>query len=308
MRVAIVAVGELARYFVEELLARGHDVVAVSRSRKPYLDALDGVEQRVAADYGARGLRDALADCDAAVCTLRGGVPRFPAIHAAVLEACRRSATCKRLIPSAWAGNLEEFPDEPLDWADELVPVLDALRGQTDVSWSAVCPGWYADYILPAGQRHLGDIGGMWPQDHGQKTFTLYGKGGQLVNLTSARDAARATVALLEHDRHSWEDFTYVSGAQMSWRQLADFVKGMDPAYTFRRKSLAQSVRQYAAAVDESPESRSVAVFELWGHSEALHFPWDKVERHRDKYFKGLKFRDLSELAREARADPAMVV
>ncbi|OAQ71778.1 NADP reductase [Purpureocillium lilacinum] len=305
MRVAIVAVGELARYFVEELQARGHDVVAVSRSRKPYLDAL-GVAQHVAADYSAQQLRDALADCEAAVCTLRGGVPQFAAIHASILAACRQSATCKRFIPSAWAGNLEEFPDEPLDWADELVPVFDALRGQTDVSWSAICPGWYADYVVPASQRHLGDIGDMWPQNHGEKTFTLYGKGSQLVNFTSARDTARATIALLEHDRHSWEDFTYVSGAQMSWRQLGDFVKSRDPAYTFKRKSLAQSVRQYVA--NESPESRAVAIFELWGHSEALHFPWAKVQRHREKFFKGLAFRDLAELADEAQADPTKVV
>jgi len=146
----------------------------------------------------------------------------------------------------------------------------------------------------------------MWPQNHGEKTFTLYGKGSQLVNFTSARDTARATIALLEHDRHSWEDFTYVSGAQMSWRQLGDFVKSRDPAYTFKRKSLAQSVRQYVA--NESPESRAVAIFELWGHSEALHFPWAKVQRHREKFFKGLAFRNLAELADEAQADPTKVV
>ncbi|KAJ6441115.1 leucine rich repeat protein [Purpureocillium lavendulum] len=305
MRVAIVAVGELARYFVEELQARGHQVVAVSRTRKSYLEPL-GVEQHVAVDYEPDALCDALAGCDAAVCTLRGGVPRFAAIHAALLEACRRSATCKRFIPSAWAGNLEDFPDEPLDWADELVPVLDALGRQTDVSWSAICPGWYADYVLPARQRHLADIGAMWPQDRQRKVFTLYGQGSQLVNFTSARDTARATIRLLEHDRHSWEDFTYVSGAQMSWRQLGDLIKARDPAYTFRRKSLAQSVRQYAA--NESPEDAAVAIFELWGHSEALHFPWDKVERHREKYFQGLEFRSLAELADEAQAHPTRLM
>lgn len=304
MKVAVVAVGDLARYFVDELKAQNHQMIAISRSRKPYLDDL-GIAQH-ATDYSASDLQVALADCDAAICTLRGGVPEFASIHNALLEACQRSPKCKRLIPSAWGGNLEEFPDEPLGWADELQTVVQALNGQTEVSWTAICPGWYADYILPANQRYLGSVGEIWPQNYEDKVFTLYGKGSQLVNLTSARDTARATIMLLKQDRNTWENYTYVSGAQMSWRELGDFIRERDPEYTFRRKSLAQSIKQYMA--HDSPHSNTVAMFELWAHSEALHFPWNKVERNRAKYFEGMAFRTLRELADEAAAEPSKVV
>ncbi|OAQ66115.1 NADH(P)-binding domain-containing protein [Pochonia chlamydosporia 170] len=300
MKVAIVAVGELARYFVQELLAQSHQVVTISRSKKDYLDTL-GVTQHIS-DYSTSSLTDILHDCDAVICTIRGGVPNFTAVHSAILEACQKSPTCKRFIPSAWAGNLEEFPDEPLEWADELQPMLQALSSQKDVSWSAICPGWYADYVYPAKQRYLGDIGEMWPQNYKDKVFTLYGKGSQLINFTSVRDTARATIMLLAHDRHEWENYTYLSGEQLTWKQLSEFITSRDGEYTVKRKSLATSIKQYIAK--ESEMSVAVAIFEIWGHSEALAFPWEKVERQRNKFFGGMKFRTVAELADEAAAAP----
>lgn len=300
MKVAIVAVGELARYFIEELRAQNHEVVTISRSKKDYLDKL-GINQHVS-DYSVSSLTDILNDCDAVICTIRGGVPNFTAVHKAILEACKSSPTCKRFIPSAWAGNLEEFPDEPLEWADELQPMLQALRAQKEVSWSAISPGWYADYVYPANQRYLGDIGEMWPQNHKDKVFTLYGKGSQLVNFTSVRDTVRATVMLLGHDRHEWENYTYVSGEQLTWKQLSDFILHRDGGYTVKRKSLASSIKQYIARENES--SVAVAIFEIWGHTEALVFPWEKVARQRKKFFAGMKFRTIAELAEEAATAP----
>lgn len=301
MKVAIVAVGELARYFIEELRAQNHEVITISRSKKDHLDKL-GITQHVS-DYSVSSLTDILNDCDAVICTIRGGVPNFLDVHKAILEACKSSPICKRFIPSAWAGNLEEFPDEPLEWSDELQPMLQALSAQDEVSWSAISPGWYADYVYPARQRYLGDIGEMWPQNHKDKVFTLYGNGSQLVNFTSVRDTARATIMLLGHDRHEWEDYTYVSGEQLTWKQLSDFIIQRDGEYTVKRKSLASSIRQYIARDNEA--SVAVAIFEIWGHTEALVFPWEKVERHRKKFFGGMKFRNFAELADEAAAAPA---
>lgn len=306
MKIAIVAVGELARYFTDEIPLHGHTVVCISRNPNPVLTSL-GIEQRTT-DYSPDSLAALLADCDAAVCTLRRGIPAFAAIHAAVLGACAASPTCKRFIPSAWAGNLQDWPDEPLDWAEELGEVLAMLRAQDDVSWSAMCPGWFAEYVLPdARQRHMGDIGDMWPQDYKNKVFTLYGDGGQLVNITSARDAARATIRLLaENDRRSWGEFTYVSGEQLSWRQLGEFVRSRDPAYRLQRKSLAASVKQYVGA--RSAEDKAAAVFELWAHSEALHFPLERVQKHREMFFTGMKFRALEDVVKDADAAPGRVV
>ncbi|KAJ3480833.1 hypothetical protein NLG97_g7971 [Lecanicillium saksenae] len=181
------------------------------------------------------------------------------------------------------------------------------LRAQNEVSWSAVCVGWFAEYILPdPAQRYLTSSGELWPQNYANKTFTIYGDGKQLLNVTSARDAARAAVKLLEYDRHAWEDYTYVSGEQLSWRQLGEFLQKKDSAYSFKKKSLAASVRQYVETT--SPEDKIAAMFELWAHSEALHFPMEKVMQHRKKYFSELQFKDLEKLVSEAAAAPGNVI
>ncbi|KAK2595297.1 hypothetical protein QQS21_007012 [Conoideocrella luteorostrata] len=299
MRVAIVAVGELARYFIDELINQGHEVTTVSRSHKDYLDKFN-VTQCVS-DYSASSLQEILHGCDAVVCTIRGGVSNYTTVHRAILEACQESPTCKRFIPSVWAGNVEEFPDEPLEWADEFQSTLSALREQQGVSWSAVCPGWYADYVIPPRRRYLSDIGDMWPQNYMDKVFTLYGKGSQIVNFTSAKDTARATIMLLGHDRHEWENYTYLSGDQVSWKELSEIIQQRDAAYTVKHKSMASSIRQYVAAKSENSVD-AAAIFELWGHSEAMSFPLEKVMRHREKFFRGMKFRSIVELADEAAA------
>lgn len=305
MKVAIVAVGELARYFIDELPLQNHTVVCISRTRKAFLTSAD-IEQRIS-DYSAESLTAALADCDAVICTLRSGVPSFVGIHAGILAACQASPTCKRFIPSVWAGNVNEFPDEPLDWAEDLEQVLSSLRKQSEVYWSAICPGWFAEYVIPdPQQRYLADIGDMWPQNHKDAVFTLYGAGSQLVDFTSARDTARAVGMLLAHDRRDWEEYTYLSGDQLSWKMLAEFSQRRDPNVIVRRKSLAASVRQYIAKENEA--ATLAAVFEIWAHSDALHFPPQKVFAHRKRYFPSLEFRTLKQVAEAADVSPGKVV
>ncbi|KAJ6782795.1 hypothetical protein PWT90_10386 [Aphanocladium album] len=304
MKVAIVAVGALARYLAEALIAADHEVVAVSRSKKAWLDDL-GIAQRTT-DYSVGSLTALLDDCDAAICTLVGGVPDYVAIHKAILAACAATPRCNRFIPSLWAGNLEDFPAEQLEWSDEQVPVIEALRAQSDVKWTGICVGWFADYILPSSQRYLADIDDIWPQGHKDKIFTLYGLGSQRVNFTAARDVAAAVARLLTQDADAWDEFIYVSGEQISWADLWAFTKAQDPAWQVKRKGLSESVKQYAANKDDW--SRIVALFEILGHSEAIHFPQERVERHRSKYFEGLKFRTLSELAADAKTKPDIVV
>ncbi|KAB8067188.1 NAD(P)-binding protein [Aspergillus leporis] len=304
MKVALIAVGDLARYFVEILQERGHEILAISRSRKTYLETLQ--VRQLETDYNEADLVTMLADCDAAICTLRVGVPEYVAIHQAILRACQQSSTCKRLIPATWAGNIEDHPDEPIDVSDQIAVVLDALRSQSNVRWSSVSPGWYMDYIVPGRQRFMSSLGEMWPQNLDEKTFTLYGDGTQMVNFTSARDTARATVRLLEHNKDEWEDFTFISGAQMSWKDLAHFIQTRDPDYTLRRKSLSASIKQYCAR--ESLESYGAAILELWGHSAGVRFDWDKVELHRAKFFPDLKFRNVQDLVEEAASNLNQVV
>ncbi|KAJ4146119.1 hypothetical protein NW754_001582 [Fusarium falciforme] len=280
MKVAIAGLGDVSKYLLEELPKEGHDLVALTQSLKPHIMT---VEQRVT-DYSVSNLKKHLADCDAVVSAITIHAPEFSSIHLALLKACKESPKCKRFLPSVWAGNYEEVNDQPLYAGEDLLPILEALRVQKDVYWTFFCQGWMADYILPSDQRHLADFGKRWVQNYDTKVFTLYGNGAQKVDFTSARDTTRA----------------------MTWRELWEFVKAREPEYTLQKKSLAQSIKQFIAK--RSKEEVAAAMYEVMGHSDALAFPDGKVERHREKFFKGMKFRTPAELYDEAVANPGVIV
>ncbi|KAJ3541191.1 hypothetical protein NM208_g4720 [Fusarium decemcellulare] len=302
MKVAIAGLGDVSKYLLEELPKEGHQVVALTRSKKSHVTT---VEQRVT-DYSVADLKGHLADCDAVVSAITIHASDFILIHLSLLDACRQSQNCKRFLPSVWAGNYEEVSDQPLYAGEDLLPILHALREQTAVSWTFFCQGWMIDYILPTNQRHLADFGERWVQDYENKIFTLYGNGSQRVDFTATRDATRAIGVLLNHDPSTWEDFTCVSGQQMTWRELWELVKSREPEFTAQKKSLAQSIKQFIAK--ENDQKVAAAMYEVMGHSEALAFPDGKIQRHREKYFKDIKFRTPAELYDEAVASPGKVV
>ncbi|KAF9878044.1 hypothetical protein CkaCkLH20_04620 [Colletotrichum karsti] len=301
MKVAVAGVGDVAKYLLEELPKEGHQVVAITRSRKDFLE----VDQRIT-DYSVSNLLGHLQDCDAVICGITAAALEFTDSHLALLEACKQSPKCKRFIPSAWAGNYEDVPDQPLFAGNQLEAIREALQRQTDVSWTFVCQGWIADYLVPTAQRHFSDIGDLWVQNHETKVFTLYGSGSQKVDFTAGRDTARAVAVLLNHDSIDWEAYTCVSGQQMTWRELWEFVKSREPDYVVVKKSLAQSIKQLMA--NENEATATAAMYEIMGHSEALAFADGKVQRHREKYFKNLKFRTVAEVYDDAIQNRGVVV
>ncbi|KAH7234203.1 hypothetical protein MRS44_002003 [Fusarium solani] len=283
MKVAIAGLGDVSKYLLEGLPKEGHNVVALTRSLKPHITT---AEQRVT-DYSVSDLKKHLADCDALVSAITIHAPEFASIHLTLLQACKESPKCKRFLPSAWAGNYEEVNDQPLYAGEDLLPILEALRAQKDVYWTFFCQGWMV-------------------QNYETKVFTLYGNGAQKVDFTSARDTTRAVGVLLNHDAETWEEFTCASGQQMTWRELWEFVKAREPEYTLQKKSLAQSIKRFIAK--RSKEEVAAAMYEVMGHSDALAFPDGKVERHREKFFKGMKFRTPAKLYDGAVANPGVVV
>ncbi|KAF4835780.1 Oxidoreductase swnR [Colletotrichum tropicale] len=301
MKVAVAGAGDIAKYLVEALRNQGYDVVILTRSPKPFFEQL---EQRTT-DYSLESILPHLADCDALISSITGYATNFVHIHLDMLEACRTSPRCKIYLPSVWAGNDEEVPDQPRYVGDDLSIILDKLRGQDEVKWTFFCQGWMSDYLLPTSQRHFADYGDRWVQNYEKKEFTLYGNGSQKVDFTSAKDATRAVAVLLNHDPSTWENSTCVSGQQMTWLELSQLVNFRFPEYKVVKKSLAQSVKQLVAK--ESDASVAVAIYEIMGHSEALAFSPSKIAEHRERYFKGLKFRTVAELLDEAAAQPTSI-
>ncbi|KAH0433366.1 f420-dependent nadp reductase [Colletotrichum camelliae] len=302
MKVAVAGAGDIAKYLVEALRDQDYDVIVLTRSPKPFFERF---EQRIT-EYSLKRIQQHLADCDALISSITGYATDFVRIHLDILEACRTSPRCKRYLPSVWAGNYEEVPDQTLYVGDDLRVILRKLRAQDEVKWTFFCQGWMSDCLLPALQRHFTDYGDRWVQTYKNKEFTLYGNGSQKVDFTSAKDATRAVAVLLGQDSSTWENFTCVSGQQMTWLELSELVKVSFPEYTIVKKSLSQSIKQLVAK--ESDASVAVAVYEIMGHSEAFAFSSTKIAEHREKYFKGLKFRPVIELLDEAAAHSTSIV
>ncbi|KAM0189125.1 hypothetical protein ACHAPI_010143 [Fusarium lateritium] len=302
MKVAIIGLGGISKYLVEELPKQGIDIIAITRGRKSWADH---IEQQIS-DYSEQSFHQLLQDCDGVISGITNYAPNFAEIHLAILKACKQSPRCKRFIPSAWAGNWEEVPDQPIYAGKDLEIIYDSLSEQNDVSWTMVCQGWMMDYILPASQRHFVDFGERWVQSYDSKTFRLYGNGSQKVDFTSARDTARAVAVLMRHPREEWEPTTCISGQTMTWRQLWDFIEAREPGYKVAKKSLADSIKQMIA--NENETQVAAAMYEIMGHSEALAFSEGKVARHREKFFKDLKFRNIQEVYDEAVANPKQVI
>lgn len=303
MKIAVAGTGNLAQYLIEEFTAAGHLVIVLTRKAKPEPASVE----RRQTDYSTSSLINALEDCDALVSTVADfeNPPAATKVHLDMLEACRQSTRCKTFIPSEWTLNVEDYPEQPVFLTEANRVLHQALKQATGVKWTIICNGWFADYIVPSQQRYLRDVGAIFPVDLSSKTFTIYGPGTQLVDFTSARDVAKATAVLLKSGE-PWEEYTYLSGEQLSWNHLFAILQKRDPAWTSKRKPLADSIRLIADK--ESSESLYIGYFEIQSYSGALTLPREKVQRHRAKYFGNVHFRTIEEILDAATAQPDAIV
>lgn len=303
MKIAIAGTGNVAQYLMEEFKAAGHEVVVLTRNLKA---ELDGYEQRQT-DYSVTSLVNVLEDRDGLVSTVADFLNPSAGtqVHLNMLEALKQSKRCKTFIPSEWTANVEDYPEQPMMLTEANKVLHDALRQAKNIRWTIISNSWFADYILPAQQRHLRDIGELWPGDHTTKTFTIYGPGNQRISFVSVRDVAKAVAVLLD-SQEPWEEYTYLSGEQLTWNELFARIKKTDPEWRSKNKPLADTIRQIVA--NESPESVSIGYFEILGYSGASAFPEDRVSRQRAKYFPNLHFRTIEEILAAAAKNTDQIV
>lgn len=148
--------------------------------------------------------------------------------HIALLSACAESYTCKRLIPSEWAGDSEGHPDKPAFYATSRLPFREILGQQTEVEWTLVNCGWLADYFLPARKSYMTPIKETFPVDSDGWRACVRGSGEELQSWTCARDVARAVVELCRVQMGEWEKWTFVAG---EWGTFEEAVKTMENFY-----------------------------------------------------------------------------
>lgn len=302
MRVAVAGTGNLAHYLFEELRNHGHELVVLTRKTK----SGQNFEQRET-EYDVASLVSVLHDCDALVSTIAdfGNPSVATKIQFAMIDACQQSSRCKTFIPSEWTCDTETYPDQPYLLAESNRVLHDKLASAKGLRTTIICNSWFANYVLPASNRYIRDIGPFWPMDHANKIFTIYGPGTQVLDFTGVRDIARA-VAILLDSKETWEPFTFISGDQLSWNELYAIMKRRDPAWATTNQSLGSSLDLILK--NESIEKFIQGHFELLIYSGASKLPNDKVQAHRTKYFPTLHFLSIEELLDAAHGKPNVIV
>ncbi|KAM0332255.1 hypothetical protein ACHAQA_002531 [Verticillium albo-atrum] len=303
MRVAIAGSGDFARYLSEELVAEGINVTILTRSIKPQFENRPGITQYVS-DYSVASIVEGLQDSTVLISSILDYGPTFIDVHMSLIDACKQSPSCKRFIPAEYGGNLEQFPDQPGFYYRVHEPVRKALREQTELEWTLVAVGWLIDYILPSRHRYLKDAGPAFPIDHIAKKILIPGTGDEPLDVTSARDAAKAVAKLVQAPK--WEHHTYISGEKTTWNDVAALVGPKYPDLALERRSLFQLVEDIRTSQDEM--SVIIAEYQLFSVSQAGSLDPVKVAAHREAYFPGVKFRSAKELMEDAEKHPDAIV
>lgn len=303
MRVAIAGSGAVTSYFAEELPAAGIDVVILTRSIKPQFENLPGVQQFVT-DYSVASVLEGIKGSTALISAILDYTPAFIDVHRRLIEAARKSKTCKRFIPAEYGGNLEDFPDQP-GFYSRLQGVIRAeLAAQDELEWTLLSTGWFVDYVVPARNRRLQDAGDAIPVNIAGNSMLIPGTGKEPLDVTAVRDVARAVAKLLHAPQ--WERYTYISGGKTTWNDIAALVRKKYPEINVKHRSLYQLIEDIVSHPEG--EERIIAEYGIFSASHAGSLPAEKVAAHREKYFSGIKFRTAEELMAEVERHPNVIV
>jgi nucleoside-diphosphate-sugar epimerase len=295
MKIAIAGAGDLARYFVEEFLVDGHQVVVLSRSPKAWFQHKE-ISFRIT-DYSVPSLIETIGDCEGLVSAIADYSMASATAHLAMLEACKKSPKCKRFIPSEYAGNTDEFPDQPAFYYANHEPVRQALREQTEIMWTLFNLGWLSDYMVPPNRRYIKDIDEFHPIRLTDKKMVIPGTGEELVAFTPVRDGAKAISKLFNHD--SWEETIYVCGQTTTWNNVWNILRKHGIPLEKSYHPVEELEKQISDA--ESEDKVIAAQYAIWSTSGAGFLPQDKLRRQKAKYFQGVKFRTIEEFLNDAK-------
>ncbi|WPG99935.1 Hypothetical protein R9X50_00275800 [Acrodontium crateriforme] len=305
MHVVVAGSGDLARYICEEFGRAGHQLTVLTRTHKPALD-LPGVHQ-VITDYSLSSLEPAIVDGQVLISTINNISPAYVTIHMALLQACQKSRTCKRLIPSEFAGDIAAYPDQPGFYTATREPIRQALREQTNVEWTIIALGWLADYCVPAQNRYIKDIGDDCPIHMTNHSLLIPGTGSEPVDLTWARDVAKALAVLVQSP--DWEPITYMSGVRTCWNDVEEQLRARYSGQTFTSRHVSlQDITNAIQTASEDSDAKVSAEYWLFSASHAASVPPEQVRAHRQKFFPDVYFRTLQDGLHELKEDHAHIL
>ncbi|KAL5334394.1 hypothetical protein BJX70DRAFT_402609 [Aspergillus crustosus] len=298
MAIAIAGSGDLTRYLAEEFSSAAIPLVILTRTEKPHFN-IPNVTQRLVDFNSVPSLVAALTETNTTTLIstiLTYDTTSFITVHENLIAAAHQSTTTTRFIPSEYGVNVQDYPDQPGFYWETREPIREILRNQSKLEWSVISCGWIVDYILPRRNRYLKDIGDAFPVNLAEGRMVIPGTGNEPVDVVSARDLARALVALTKAPLGVWERYIYLSGEQISCNKLGELVQGKYPEVEFVVERVSLTKLVYAVR-DAKEEFESIeAEYKIVTVSGAAGFEKGVVERHRERFFGGVRFRTVSEI------------
>ncbi|KAH7118620.1 hypothetical protein B0J13DRAFT_569449 [Dactylonectria estremocensis] len=305
MRAVIAGSGDLSRYICEEFTKVGHEVIILTRKLKPQFE-LPGVSQFIT-DYTEASLRIPIDDGDVLISTISDCTRAYIDVHRSLIEACKQSVRCRRFIPSEFAGDVSLYPDQPGFYYRTRQPIRKMLEEQKGLEWTLICVGWLIDYIVPAKNRYLKDIGDAVPINLANSSMLIPGTGEEPVDATWARDVAKGLASLIDSPSGTWDRYTYMSGERTCWNDVARAVQQQyDQNFTTERRSLHDLYQENHTHQNE--ESKLILEQQIFSASQASGLPPGKVQDHRELYFSGVCFRTVQDGFAELDRDVDMIL
>ncbi|PYH86121.1 MFS general substrate transporter [Aspergillus uvarum CBS 121591] len=201
--------GGFGRYLAEAITSSPDYAVAIlTRSKAPTWTTHPKITTHQT-DYTAASLLPILNTTRATtlLSLIRCPNDAYLPLHTHLLDACIASQTCKRLIPSEWAGNVDDFPLLPRSYGLTRAPFREILRSRAashNIEWTLVNHGWYMDYFLAEQKSYIAYVPGEFPIDPQTWTYRGFGQGGGEVVGAGAMDRPfkreYRSVEQIEHD------------------------------------------------------------------------------------------------------------
>ncbi|KAL4932873.1 NAD(P)-binding protein [Aspergillus undulatus] len=298
--------GDLGRYIHEELTKGGwYSVVLLTRKEGPPSTYPNTTTHQT--DYTEASLLNILnaTRATALISTIRCDNSAYLPVHRSLLAACLRSETCKRFIPSEWAGNIEGFPDMPRSYGATRAPFRKELeQAPAELKWTLFNLGWFMDYFVAPEKSYMKNIPGEFPIDLEKWEYIVRGSGDEPQSWTCGRDVARAVVELLKAE--DWEPVTYVAGGWGTFNEAAALLE------RFYRRKFTRTYRSLAdihAAIQEyesnpaNDEEAGLLEVEQWQVEGATAVPERKTLWQRQEYFSNVRFLSLEGLLEAAEGE-----
>lgn len=141
-----------------------------------------------------------------------------------------------------YAGNTDEFPEEPAFYFANHEPHRKLLQEQTEVSWTLFNMGWLTDCLITKKLRYIKDIGEYHPVDLNDNMIIIPGTEEELLAFTAIRDSCRAIVRLFDYEQ--WDPIIYVCGETTTWNMTAAVMSERIPGLKVSHRSQGRAPKE----------------------------------------------------------------